>query len=599
MKIFRDIDFSGASTQTKILPKIIQKDIVEESSQLENSLTYDERRMIDMTHQLLNQAPNIYEEEKNISDLMRVYAEVFSDIVSPKVLKSINKSKEIYEHPGRTETLLLSLEKNNAESFLVIPLSANNHMFAAVVRKDESGFRATVVNKSVRDPKTRSKFEDYQLNPTKAVGLFKTLSENWLELDVEQIYKHFDSFSNRKVSMWNVIASEQKSNNCFIKEPENALKFAMATRNFSSDDFNLLRMGKKEFKPKWDLSTDLTHQKFTDKVRSEFPKISKLLNTEYNIYSSNKKFRELLKSGISPENSLIKAFDNEGSYSSFNMKDRKKILLTHVNTDTLQQTFPQIDKIAKEVYSDKEYKMFKDNVDLLTGQGRKMLLTTGLPSDKIRIVLDEVSKILPWPAKQAKYDLHFDYFLQAVEAINAKNPQKGLQCLEAANSFYPYNLRTYLKSGDTLENISSQFITSRPNAANPLLKAAIKKLDIAIKLNPTNGYAFAIRGSAHKMLGDSINANLDYIKAHILSPEIFEEATKVPTKDQASLIAKLSQKEFFGQIDKDKVLSNGRNPLFDNVKDSFKNTLGLKLSNELHMNRPASKTATRGPEMSI
>jgi hypothetical protein len=285
----------------------------------ERHLTPSERKKLDLIHQVLNNHSNFSEERNNIRNLIVTYEKLLckNDVT---LSNSLNKSVEALKDQSKITQCISELSLNNSKSFLIMPLMSYDHVFSAVFRKIDDGFSAIIVNKGGRPFPTQ--FVEYQMDEYHANKLVNHLVSSFGKESIPSIYKSFADHSAFTYKL-NIVSKDQKVGNCFIKEPENAIKFAFSTKDFNKEDFKNLREGKLQFRSKWDAITSDMHKAFITQIALENPNLQTILSSEYSLYSKNKKFREEIESGKNVEDSLMSAFN--------------KIDISELNKDTLSR----------------------------------------------------------------------------------------------------------------------------------------------------------------------------------------------------------------------------------------------------------------------
>jgi hypothetical protein len=264
--------------------------------QYEQNLSSTERRRLDMIQQVLNVHSNGSNEKENICDLFKTYANLIKESKKSNATLPLERSEISFRDKHTLKMHVKSLENNNPQSFLIMPLYSNNHMFATVIRKRGDKFVSTIVNKGDR-PSMRGQFVEHTLSESGIEELINDLHNNMGEKATRTIYSIFNKHSDSH-RILNMYSRDQKVGNCYIKEPENAIKYALATMDFTNEQFDDLFQNKIHFKPKWDELTVNTHRRLVEDVAKEHPNMIPVLQSEMYVYEINKQFREAVEKNV-------------------------------------------------------------------------------------------------------------------------------------------------------------------------------------------------------------------------------------------------------------------------------------------------------------
>lgn len=503
-----------------------------ELDKLEKNLNYTERRMIDLVHQTLNQNSNNIQDYQNVVDLFKVYNKALASKTNDDFKKSMQNSGLSYQNDKVLEKNVLDLNPNNPNSFIILPIASTTHQFAAVIRREDDHFSATVINKGERprantfsrdevkpdgtqmySTKIKSPvFMRYDIKPHVMPKLLKNLRDSIGNESTHQVY-HTLKNNASKVSALNIEAKNQKVGNCFIKEPENAIKFAFATKDFTKEDFKKIEPNFIKFSSKWDSLTDQMHRNFISVIRNEFPKISKILNIRYENYSMNKRFRELMEKDPNKdcEKALIKAFDSEGRYRGIEPKTRMKKMMANVNIDTMEEYGCKLIDLAKSL-DDKKFFKGVESASYMTNGLAFPGLSKRLGPKQTIITLDSIKENFPFLAGQLKYEYAASLFWDGVTLGETFHRPKNIE-LDLAKELYPYNYHNHCYSGALkLETGQAEDIPK-----------AVKDLDTAISLKPNYASAIFIRGLALEELGQKSHANKDFETVKKIAPQKYEQ----------------------------------------------------------------------------
>lgn len=251
-----------------------------------------------------------------IKNLFRMYNKILKDYTSRDFKLSLLES-EIYlnsiELKGTVpyvspyileKSALNSLKKDDANSFLIIPVHSNCHTFSVVVRRIEEGFSATVVNRDNEaenyrksDERYYGQFEEYLFKEKNTDKLLEVLNGPRLSdpviADTNSIYQNFRKQCDKRF-MLNIQSRVQVKGNCFIKEPESAIQFAFSTRNFSTKKLKDLRTSTIKFKPKWEPSTKEIRRRYIECQIEDNPHLKDQIENKYNKYIKEKMDRVIV-----------------------------------------------------------------------------------------------------------------------------------------------------------------------------------------------------------------------------------------------------------------------------------------------------------------
>lgn len=456
----------------------------------ESGLNYEQRRNIDLVQQVLNGRLNVLQEFRNVSDLFRIYGNVLRDRLPPDFNTSLKTSEKALFNFDYQREAVSNLKSNNPNSFLIVPISSYGHMFAANIRKRGDEFAVTVVNKGARGH--RQQFEEYNM---KEENVNKILEAIILKTDykIEQIYQAFDRYSNSHHTL-GIQNTNQKVGNCFIKEPENAIKFAVATRNLSNEDFekirfNMFDFNRKNFKVKWDISTAEIHGQFVKEVMRENPAIAPMLASEFKTYAENKQFREMLQANTDLVESLSSAYDPKGDTYNMESPDRLKKLLSHINYDTLMQNGGEIRRLAQSTQDSDYFDIYN---------------RTRYYAENSKNFFSEFAGI------ENLFNLPKLFNLNPVPSLEEKIKQN----LDLTEPYFP-NVVNQVK----LDYHSAFFMSGTSLAMKGRFDEALNKLNVSIDLYPHHSMPYAFRGIIHSEMGNGQMAVEDIRHALALNPD--------------------------------------------------------------------------------
>lgn len=264
------------------------------------------RSLVNQVDCILSLDANNSNDHTKVSELFTTYNKILNDKTTPEFQNSLNESKDcikssLWSGSKIYEEKVNSLKKNKPQSFLVVPISSTNHLFCALVRKNHEGFSATLVNASKGgrrgdDRGDRVGYEEYIFHQDNLPNLIKAFTKTNMHqsgfsaLTNEEIYKLFEQLSDKRFPL-NVVSRDQKDGNCYIKEPEKAIKFALATSNFSHGNLLALRNPNQvAFKPKWPLQTEEVHRRYINELIQENPTMSTVLTNRFEKHLSYKHY---------------------------------------------------------------------------------------------------------------------------------------------------------------------------------------------------------------------------------------------------------------------------------------------------------------------
>ena len=512
----------------------------ESLAEYEKGLTPEERRKLDLVHQVLNNHSNFSEERSNIRDLLVTYEKLLckNDVtLSNSLLQSVGAIKD----QSKITLYISQLQSESPKSHLIMPLMSNDHVFAAVWRKIDNGYSATIVNKGGRPFATQ--FVEYQMDEYHMKNLVNSLVATFGQKTIPSIYRDFADASAYTYKL-NIVSKDQKVGNCFIKEPENAIKFAFATANFNKENFQKLREGNLTNKSKWNTLTDDMHKEFTLQIAQDNPNLQKILNNEYNIYSQNKKFRELIEQGKSIEESFGVVFGkvdisklNIDTLSRFNIAGKLK---TYFKED--QSTFAKINNIirlARTNYGTNQH-----------------LFNSGEVIDKI----NRASEHFPSASRQLAFEAQSQYFGNACYCLSMSKKDKkfeiaALNCVNTAIDLYPYYFNTHAVKGVYFMDCEKNY------------DEAVIHLSKAIELKE-QANTYYLRALAYQKLGKLELSKDDMMMAKQLNPTRYKEWENMNHLDVVL--------DYFACPEKFKTLNNKESQLCLSV-------LGVKTQSKLEM----------------
>jgi hypothetical protein len=180
--------------------------------------------------------------------------------------ESIKASREFFSHQHKINFDSLV----NSDRFLIVPILAEGHAFSAVVRKivepnQEDKISITLVNLGYRPFEVgteRFQYKEYVFKPEDAITVLKQHSYNirlyypQRAVSTPQVYRNFKKLSIEDYTI-NVTSRDQKVGNCFTKNIEKGVRYALA--------LGLSKVSDKGFDPK-----DLRFVQGQDKSKVKF-----------------------------------------------------------------------------------------------------------------------------------------------------------------------------------------------------------------------------------------------------------------------------------------------------------------------------------------
>jgi tetratricopeptide (TPR) repeat protein len=421
--------------------------------------------------------------------------------------------------------MLRNLKNNKSDSFVIKSLYSYDHAFSAVVRKIDNDYSFTVVNKGGRMPH-RKQFEEFIIKPERLDNMLKELNQRNQKVSIEDIYLTIQAGASKRIPL-NISSKNQKVGNCYIKEPENAIKFAYTTRKFSKENLEALRSNapNKVFKPKWGVETGGVHRLFVEQIRRENPQIESQLNNELNAYYKNKRYRSLLKEGEPNLKSFEMGFNVYRTHDNLKNEEKYKRLLEDVNLDSMSQLPAQISEVVRSVKSNELESAFRKAVQLSFPMERATYTRNGGTFQKLQDTLKDTKKHFPWLEKEIKLEMHLQYFIEAAPYYMNQNWEAAKNTYQKANELYPNNSRVNLLIGisnSALGEISEKSF-EMSESTKKYYKEALTNFTESIRLQPEFGAAYYFRAMIHVKLGDLRKAEEDMNKAVKLGFEPFPD----------------------------------------------------------------------------
>lgn len=443
-------------------------------------------KVLDLSQQILNSRINIFEEHENLDELFKIYNKVLNNYINEATEESLDSSKKSLLDNDLQKLFVIKLKPNESDSFLIVPIIASGHMFAGVIRKYDDLYSLIVVNKANKFKD--SKHVEYLFTKDGIILMLDTVLN--AKFSVPKIYSKLklNSLDHYNLS---IESREQKLGNCFIKEPENAIKFAVATSNGDINSLKKYRDSKVINKIKWPISTTESHKGFIEELVREYPQFKDELINELDIYVTNKAYRKYLTQGYENKTAFLKFFSpiHKKQANSFNdiTPEFIKECMKKLNYDTLCQNPKQIMELIENTndteYINKFKELYKLNLlsELYVSMPKTLeniykivnLFSFSKTSLKKRFIngirLNEES--FPNITSKIKYDVHSG--LVSITTLNSLffRPQKLLKRLNESIELVPYDYNLYV-----IRSLIHMMLRNKPKA--------LEDLKYALKINP-------------------------------------------------------------------------------------------------------------------
>lgn len=450
-------------------------------------MNYESNRVLNQVEQVLNYSYNWYEDYKNIDEILDIYNKILSSYSNEAFKASMKNSKKALNSPELVKRELNNLMKNNTNSFLIVALCAKNHLFSCVIRKTSEGFSVTLVNKAANIA-----HQEYVFKHVNSNEIMDLINSCIYTNNVAEIYKMFENNCEHVYDL-NIKSGKQKTGNCFIKEIEAGIKFAYATRKFSSKEFQNLRKNDLEkVKLKWGkhTTTDI-HKMYVKELITLYPKEETTLNKLLNLYVSNKNFRNYLKCGIDIKTSLTKAFKSNKYFEEKGKDLLIKELLKNVDYYSFKSNINRIEDVVLSLKDEN----LKNAYNILVKNG--ILLTLMGNCNENEICSLDVINAFPVVVKHLYEVNGFSYSAKGIELASEGNYEEAVSTSKKGVFLQPNAPFTY-------------FLYANVLAKQNLFEDAIKSYTQAIELAPHFGLAYYERSSIHLKLGKLDKAKEDF-----------------------------------------------------------------------------------------
>jgi hypothetical protein len=307
---------------------------------------------------ILNLEDNNYDDYQKVSDVYETYAN-FKELKYDNTFRhSLLISKGYLDKKFDLESSLMSLSLDNPNSFLLLPVIGRGHLWSTLIRRTPEGFSALLINKG--SSYFHDSIEEFVFKEKNISSLIRTMQyvSPSKEHDIEDVYKNFRKNSDVAFNL-KIHCGFQKVGNCFTKNIQAGIKIAQGMRKMPFKEFKKLRMesytpygtspyGKKVFK--WEgLSTQEMQKKFAEQIALKNPHIRSSIRKSYEIYASNKKFRQYLKENSPPLKSFYLAFDPSNSNNHLDQSQRISILLKNLTLFNFESYHKEIETIVRSV----------------------------------------------------------------------------------------------------------------------------------------------------------------------------------------------------------------------------------------------------------
>lgn len=260
-------------------------------------------------------------------EMQETVLDIYTDVISKHFKKkdipvnfpmkefedSIKESRYYFSNPNGINFDSLK----NKNRFLILPIFATGHAFSAVVRKldDSEKISVTLVNLGTRPLEIIGKgnqYKEFVYTPENALKILKDHSYNvrlyYPERAVDTI-EAYQNFKNKSIESYtvNVTSRDQKVGNCFLKNIEKGVRYALALglskandKNFDPSSLRVTRGSGKKQKVKFlkpihspcEKTNDLTTLELRDELIksliSKFPDYKSEIMEEWKIYKERK-----------------------------------------------------------------------------------------------------------------------------------------------------------------------------------------------------------------------------------------------------------------------------------------------------------------------
>lgn len=344
-------------------------------------------RILEQAEMLTNESQNFNQYNENISDLYRLYNKIIMDMGSSSLFQySLNSSRAVFENKISIEDSVEKLLKGKDDSFLVLPITTNNHLFSCLIRntteQDLNLYSAILINAGSRE--NQNKYEEYLFTNKEDLNHALRQTLNNTQNTVKDVYNIFNNLSDVHLES-SLDSRDQVVGNCFIKELEKGIKLSTNPHEFIK--YARIERDKKieHLLPvkftinNKDIPTEEIHLKYIAILKEEHPNLSNDLDDIKNRYVNNKMLRDFLKTGnIEPikdnindivkqisEKTILYALSNrQTSLKNIDSYSIKYPVLEKLSfdLDVLNDFIKQLSKLSKK--QDPEiYEQYKDELN--------------------------------------------------------------------------------------------------------------------------------------------------------------------------------------------------------------------------------------------
>jgi predicted transcriptional regulator len=317
-----------------------------------------EQDIKNFTAQILSRADNTSFDVEMQETILDIYMDVilknFKKGSIPKNFpmvsfeKSVQQSRFFFSYPDGINFESLK-EKNR---FLILPIYSYGHAFSAIVRKaDENDkYSVTFINLGARPFEVSGKgnsYKEYIYKKDDALNVLKNHCYNvrlhypQRSVTTQKAYRNFSEKALEEYTI-NVVSRDQKVGNCFLKNIEKGLRYALALglskledHKFSEESLRVTEQSGQKLKVKFlkpihkngDKTNNLTtlglRQELIIALSKRFPEYEKTIMKEWNIYK-NRKEKTVNFSPVIPPIRLMKTKEDSPVFHDSNGKDLKR-----------------------------------------------------------------------------------------------------------------------------------------------------------------------------------------------------------------------------------------------------------------------------------
>jgi hypothetical protein len=426
-----------------------------------NRYEIDELSQEEQISQMLNMSPNYSKDKNYIIDMLKRYHRIFAHLMDRNLKKSMKHSEKNLFSLCDLTYKIKTLKNNVVNSFLLKIYFTDDHSIPMIFRKIDNKLSITLVNKTYQN--MGGQYIEFIFNNGNKIDANLLVNDN--KLTTEDFYlKLFRACDN--FCVLGVISRGQKEFNCFVKEPEAAIKFILSTKDFTMEKLIELRNNEHKFHLSWPYDTLKTRQIYLDSIIVDKRKHIKMdkfasatldrIEEKFNVYAMNKRFRKLLKEGLQVTEAILSAYGA--------VEDSKNAFTKYLSLETLIYKYDdiynymfqlkkteQLEKAAKikEIYyrnafielDSKDIEGYRNDFTFISEQLREQaavkLLKESLLSVNINDRLNLIDKTLSiYPNFSEAYFLKGDLLLNDGKNNEAIKYYKEAQKLKPLNKQY-------------------------------------------------------------------------------------------------------------------------------------------------------------------